>query len=96
MPHEYDEVMVGGKKKDETNEKVSSISIRKLDDGTYHYSVCGDKMGHMEYSFGSMDEMVKALKDDMTSPHMKKKKSLSGGALMKELSKSKHKISPSY
>lgn len=80
----------GKEKEDKSGGKIKSIHIRVLDDGTYSYSAMTDKMKSMEYSFEDMDEMVKGLKDDLGSPHLRKPKLGTGerfSALKQELAR---------
>lgn len=73
-----------GPKTDETKEKIHRIDVRLLDDNTFHYSVHTNKMDS-EYSFADVDELLESIKDDLTSPHMKKKSNMGKAKMEKGL-----------
>ena len=75
-----------GPMSDETKNKVDSIVIKKLDDGTFKYQVyekmdkgedVGSKMA--SYEFNNAEDVLNAVKDDLCTPHMKKKPPLGSG-----------------
>ena len=64
MPHEQE-----GK---ETKVKIDHIFIKVLDDGTYLYKSGNMDKGNMrEYSASDSEELMRFVKDDVMSPHMK-------------------------
>lgn len=58
--------------------KIRSIHIDVAENG-YKYSVMTDKMDHADYVYETADSVVKALKDDLKSPHMRKEMKHSKG-----------------
>lgn len=67
------------KRKDETSSKIGKIVIEFVENG-FKYSVYSETKRDMmmssadEYVYTDKSEVISALKDDLSSPHMKKGK----------------------
>ena len=59
----------------ESKKKIHEIMIKILDDGKFLYRVMGSPgdgmMSGDEYAYNSIDEVKKAIEDDLGSPHMR-------------------------
>lgn len=74
MAHEH-ELEEKKPKADEKNMPIETIVIKPLDDGSFLYEVCGSSKHDIQmrrYSASNSEELMKFLKDDLESPHMKK------------------------
>ena len=83
MTHDYP-VEVSEKK---GSGKIRSIRIEIAENG-FTYSVNTDKMMSKEYVYETVDSVVKALKDDLGSPHLREYKKKDKG-LMTEVKRGK-------
>lgn len=81
-------VMEDGMKEKKGSGKIRSIHIDVAENG-YKYSVMTDKMDHSDYVYETVDSVLNALKDDLKSPHIRKKANRSKGLQdeMKRMSK---------
>lgn len=79
MPHDYAMPPPAKGPESKGKGKIKSINIETLDDGTFMYKVYTDKMECRSYSYQSVKNLLSAVRDDVTSPHIREeKKGLAG------------------
>ena len=67
------ESVVNSMKEDKSKGKIKSVHIEIAENG-FKYCVHTDKMNDAQYVYTDVDDVLKALKDDLSTPYLRKSK----------------------